>query len=589
MKLKSNTRHLVQLALLGVLVLHVAVNAWWLARDQHPVHGPEADHVSQSLLMHGVLTSPAVGSMTDRLWLAGQVEGIQPPLLSIAGAATAAVAGVTIDSIVAGNTFFFLLLILGTALLAGTLVQRGKIQAAIIAAAAVGFTPILAGASRLMVPEMGTAAMLLLFLWALLRAEAFRWEHGSLAAALFAGLGLLSDLSFALWLAAPVLAAGILACRCQAKPAPPEARAPRLTHLVLFVLVAFSVSATWYYHSAQSLLEGDKRPLRDLPATYLALGNYAPPETFAIQPAMPAPDLPGEIQAEAALVAPMKPRAQPMPEKPARTSGWSPYGAFILSAGLLPTLCLAIAGGLLLILSRRGAAVLLVVTVLAGSLFLGFTATARPEHLLPLVPLLVILATAALLAVPWRWPRRALIALYLAFLALQYANVTIAPLAGDTALAPAALFRHSALAMGPPWREGNLYETVYGAVEKGAGDARFVTMQPINASGFRVLARSYWPPTDTPGAVVVPLEPEYISEPEQLDGLDLRADFFVIALREGSGEELPPRWKDALERARAEILDLFAVPAFGDLPEARLVVFRLPPTEHASDDIIQSM
>lgn len=413
--------HAGALALLAVvLLLHAAVNAWWLRTDNLPRMGDDAQH---AVFAHGILT---IATKTD--WsLPGRVRalldpptGIYPPLFHYAAAASGALFGPTRAGFAAVNTIFLAVLAalvytLGTAFL--------RPRFALLAAATCTALPLVAGSSRLCITDLLTAVWAAAGLLALIHADGFHRRGPALAFGAVVGLGLLTRWMLPLYLAAPALVAfGIGALRRDSWARPAEHAAARRRWWITLTMagaLVIVIAAPWY---APRIAE-----LRSVHGDYFRpMDGPSPFHTGSV-------DIPGAAATTPTRAAePLSPPMQVADFGPWETRTWATYALLLNNKALfLPTSLLALAGLIVaLTRARRDPRIGVVLAAILGTYIIltAFWAVRAPapRYVLPMLPALALLPAIALQAIPAaRW-RTIATALFCGWLLLQFAQLSIA-------------------------------------------------------------------------------------------------------------------------------------------------------------------
>ena len=414
------TRHGRPLAFLAlILALHTVVNAWWLATDNLPRMGDDAQHAVFAREMHAIATN-AEWSVQGRIKaLALASTGIYPPLFHYASLAGGLVFGPSRAGFAAINTpILWLLTFAAYALAAHCLRPRY----ALLAAATCSALPMIAGVSRLCVTDLLTALWVTLALIALLHADGFNARRSAALFGLLMGLGLLTRWMVPLYLVVPVLVALAVGWGIVRAPSLPPERQRAATRrwmatLGLTAAVALLIAAPWYAPRIPQMLgvyTDYFRPL-DGPSPFHAGGatEATPPPSQVVPSSRITLDEFGPFEL--------------------RT--WISYALLLNNKGLfLPTSLLTLAGLLLAVCSPRRRDFGYLLAFVAGAylvltLFWAVRAPA-PRYLIPMLPALAVFPALALQSIPWdRW-RKAAVVLFGVWLLFQFAHFSIASISG---------------------------------------------------------------------------------------------------------------------------------------------------------------
>jgi len=419
-------RHAWPLAVLAmVLVLHTVVNAWWLATDNLPRMGDDAQHAMFAHEMHAIATESEWSVQGRVRALAFVSTGIYPPLFHYASMLSGLVFGPTRAGFAAINTPILWLLTFAVYVLAAHCLRP---RYALLAAATCSALPLIAGASRLCITDLLTALWVTLALIVLMHADGLTKRREAILFGFLIGLGLLTRWMAPIYLAVPALVAvweGWRQVRASSLPPDRQREATRgwLVNLGLAAAVMVLIAAPWYAPRVPQMLGVYAEYFRPLdgPSPFHAGGTAAPTVESAT--------VPTERPVYLHDFGPFEPRT------------WVSYALLLNNKALfLPMLLLALAGVLIAMLPprRRGMGYLLA-AVLGSYLLLTLFWTVRapaPRYLIPLLPALAVFPALALQAIPAdRW-RKGCVALCCAWLAFQFLHFSVAPISG---LARAAL------------------------------------------------------------------------------------------------------------------------------------------------------
>jgi 4-amino-4-deoxy-L-arabinose transferase-like glycosyltransferase len=426
------------LAGLAVLCLfHVVANLWWLHADNHVIRGDEESHMEYARAYYEVFSLNEYSSVVQRIVALGNIRPktmSHPPLLHMLGGAQLSVFGYSVDVVSFTNTYLFVLAIIGVYLLARRITHR---RDALFVAAVFSATPIVFTASRFFMTDFVAMTLTIWACYALLQSMGFRHTGWVLLFAMLNGLGLLSRSVNPLYLLGPavlVFGYGLWQCRPSPERRPDFDGLRTLgIHVVLTLVVTIGIAAPWYFRHAESIYDFWVGYRGNVTGTPLAgLDDARVPEV----PAEPTPIPPLAQPKQPATVAMYWPPAPIEPNIVQRVvnrflyppNPWVDYPAHVINNGLfLPFAILAVLGAALAWLSprfRRFDLVLYLVWILGSFVLLQMTLRwSTPRYALQFIPALSIFAALAVLALPRRVRRPAVIAMTLLCM-VQYANMT---------------------------------------------------------------------------------------------------------------------------------------------------------------------
>jgi len=189
-------RMTVWLALAVLLALVFAGNRYWLRAHPLAYGGPdETHHCLRGLLIHDALWKPG-----KKLWLEEGVEWINwwPPLVYFTSAVSLRLLGRTAQMLALTGTFFFLVLLLLTYGIGAWLRSP---PAGLLAAALLAAWPVMLDYSRHYNLDLPLAACVAGAAYFLLRSQGFTKPGAALGFGLWSGLGMLTKVTFPVFLA----------------------------------------------------------------------------------------------------------------------------------------------------------------------------------------------------------------------------------------------------------------------------------------------------------------------------------------------------------------------------------------------------
>lgn len=421
------------LVLFLILTVHLAANLYWLHTDRHLIRMDEAHHMKQSLAYHDALFTEDTGSTAEGILTALSIESPYPPLLHIIGAICIRYLGGSPDSAALAGSIALALLLIGVFVLSRLVLAS---QAALLVAVVTGFTPMVFGYARLMIPDTFMAAWLVWCLAALIRTGAFHKSGWSLLCGFFAGLAMLSKQNTLIYLS-PLLAGAVLWGLKKAFSERKRDGADKYTfsrilvNLLLFSCTFAAVCGWWYIRHAEYLYgwwssaSEENASVFQEPAASL-FAKVLPP-SGAVPALVTDPDLP-----------------VPYKEIPASDKGSGiaffsdalyRYGTMNLfylinSVLFLPLALVAGLGVLSLLLKKnRNSLSLIFLLWVAAVWFIltGLFALQSPRFLYPLIPALSFFVYLALNGLSATRAFRAAWALVFIALLLQFINLSFVP------------------------------------------------------------------------------------------------------------------------------------------------------------------
>jgi 4-amino-4-deoxy-L-arabinose transferase-like glycosyltransferase len=435
-------------ALAALCLLHAAANLWWLRMDNHVVRVDEESHMEYARKYYEVFALNDYSSVVEAIVAIGNIRPktmSHPPLLHILGGLQMSLFGYSVDALSFTNTYLLVLSIVGVFLLARRWCTR---PGALFVAVVFSLTPIIFAGSRFFMTDYVSMALTVWAVYALVQSDGFRHTGWVLLFAVLNGLALLCRSVNFLYLLSPavlVYALGLWQCRPAEGAGIYWAGLRRLAvHAAMTLVVTLGVAAPWYFRHADSIYDywvtyrggvtgapiaglDDARVPVASPGTAGAPAPVRAAEGGETAEAAPA-------KATPAHAAPVAPAAKPGLLKRVLNrflyppNGWLNYPVHLINnAMFLPLLLLALAGMAAVCVSRklrRWDMAVLLAWVLGSWLLLQMTLRwSTPRYALQVVPALSIFAALAILSLP-KGARRVAVALVLAWLGLQYVNMT---------------------------------------------------------------------------------------------------------------------------------------------------------------------
>jgi 4-amino-4-deoxy-L-arabinose transferase-like glycosyltransferase len=230
-----NWRYFDAAALALLVVAIAALNQIWISTETRPPHWDMARHLGDSLVYYH-----AFAGLHPLQWL--ELYTYYPPLTSWVADAFYAVFGTGTKTAILSNAVF-------VAILAGSTYGIGRRlwsrRVGLLAAVVLLCTPVLVTNFKEFMLDAPLTAIVALALYLLIRSESFSRLGPSLLLGLVCGLGMLTKWTFPLFMAVPLIVAGIAAVVNAAR-----ARSPTpVINIAAAALIAFAVSGLWYLHN----------------------------------------------------------------------------------------------------------------------------------------------------------------------------------------------------------------------------------------------------------------------------------------------------------------------------------------------------
>nr|WP_290666076.1 glycosyltransferase family 39 protein [Ardenticatena sp.] len=433
----------------GLIGVHVWAHLHWIWTNVTPLGYDSGGHLGRTLEMADVLT----GLTPRTLFQALTLTDYRPPLLYILTQPFYWLFGVSMDAAQYLNVALFVLI----AVLTYVIGRRAfDARTGWLAVALLAFWPLMAAMTRLFYMENLQTAMLLLIVWTLWRTEMFTSRRWSVAWGITLGVGMLAK-----WTVPPLAALPILWAMYRAGvwgALWKGVRRPRVAWRALVVAVGGALAITLVLYL----------PNRDLVAQ-LPLGDWLAVAWFVLWagafyalalPSSPVANAVGGLLVGAAIasiwylgridfldrlifVAFETEGGRFEPFNPLRLRNYTRYFGYLVRAhwGLLGTMVLAPV--VLWRWGREGRRLsadalgirLLLLTLLSGYLALSLPSQEGVRNLVPLLPVLALLAAGALHG----WPRQrawSVALVWLVVFGVQWAMVTFDSAAAWRAMLP---------------------------------------------------------------------------------------------------------------------------------------------------------
>ena len=526
----------VWLAMAVLLGTHLAVNAWWLDHDNHPLLADDAQHLQFARAYYDVVMRHE-WSVPGRIKALTKVEtGIYPPLFHLLSAAGALVLGGTKTAFIAINTAVFLCLIVS---MYGLGRRFGDRWFAFLTALVTSLLPLLFGVSRLILTDLLSCLFVVWAFWALCRTDRFlntRWVY---AFAVAAGLGFYARWTTCLYFVAPAAAAvvaGVVEVIRKSENSDIRRQGLQVMarNVLVAALIAACVPAPWYVPRIPQMLKTYRE-------YFQPMDGASPFERASVEEERKT--IPPEANVRAASMVPLPHIvAGAQGEKTSATGGrryhpfgpftlhtWSCYSVLLTNKGaFLPAMLVACAGILVaLARSRRDFNCFLVVMWLVGSYVIltlfWVVRSPAPRYVVQMLPAVGLLCVMALHALPGAWLRRGATVAFSAVLVFQYITVTFGGLGQGAALEIPVLSNHnyvrfyhdkglvvwkdkiyaSGALVGPPLEGDNWVDRVFAAMTEAELDRWYVgnhqaniRLVGINKQAVETEQRNHWPLED---------------------------------------------------------------------------------------------
>ncbi|NLN92546.1 MAG: hypothetical protein GX130_04445 [Candidatus Hydrogenedens sp.] len=431
---KPKEKRLVAWALLlATILVHTAINIFWLHTDEHLIRLDEAHHMKQALAYHDTFFAESEKGAAEGIFSALSIESPYPPLLHIVGALCIRYLGGSPDSAALTGSIALALLLIAVHVLCRFVFSP---KHSFFVALLTSLIPMVYGYSRLMMPDTFMAAWLLWCLVALIKTGAFHKPGWSVISGCLAALALLSKQNALIYLT-PLLAGafiwGLKKTFSERKESTgDDGSFPRVfLNLFLFLCACFALCGWWYgrhadylygWWSSSTMEESSffqapvARPLsRILPATTAAPALIADPD-------LPLPFKEPLIASEEAL-----------PDLIVSTfyEHGLRYMFYAVNNALMLPLAAVSALGVLALLFKRNrnflSFVLLSWLVSLWVLLTGVFALHSPRFLYPMMPVFAFFAFLALNTLSNTRIYRAAWALVFIILSVQFVNLSFLP------------------------------------------------------------------------------------------------------------------------------------------------------------------
>lgn len=182
-------------------IFSIGANLLWLARDSLQPYGDPAVHLEASYRMHQALRHGDLFGFTTA-WISAFRGGLDPPLVALLPLPLAAILGfstivalLSLTALVAVFNFFLYRLV----------TRCANPRVAVMAVAVTGTLPVAYGMSRMYFAEYATMTAVTAYLYFLIRSEDFTRTRANFWLGVTAGLGLLTKVTFPLFVFIPTL------------------------------------------------------------------------------------------------------------------------------------------------------------------------------------------------------------------------------------------------------------------------------------------------------------------------------------------------------------------------------------------------
>ena len=218
---------------LVLALLLIAGNIGWFQPGDHPQHWDSAIHLSESLNANRIGAQFPASILDQAL----NVSWYYPPFVSYMSVVVYRVLGESEFAGLQVMTLFLIMLALSVYGIGNILFGK---DAGLIAASMISACPIVLRYSHMFMLDLPLASMVCLSLYLLIRTASFEQRLPSLFLGLAMGCGILTKWTFPLFLLLPFLYAASGASRT------PKVRARRLTNCILAISIGALIAAPWY-------------------------------------------------------------------------------------------------------------------------------------------------------------------------------------------------------------------------------------------------------------------------------------------------------------------------------------------------------
>lgn len=207
----------------------------WLSQENQPPSWDEALHLTKSLQYYNMLTALP----PDIVSILINIDDYYPPFYHLSTTLTYSIFGTSMDSAIAINILYFLILLFSTYGIGKSLHSK---QAGLIAAALISLFPVIVGMRRFYLIEPALISMVTLSIYLLLLTDHFKIRKYSLLFGTSVALALLTK-----WTAIFFIIGPLLAILYEYYKYRTESAKPVIINIILAVILTLSISLIWYY------------------------------------------------------------------------------------------------------------------------------------------------------------------------------------------------------------------------------------------------------------------------------------------------------------------------------------------------------
>lgn len=419
--------------LLATILVHTAINIFWLHTDQHLIRQDEAHHMKLALAYHDAFFTESESGAAEGVLSALSIESPYPPMVHLIGALCIRYLGGSADSAaLTGSIALALLLIAVYSLCRFVLAPINAFLVALLTS----LTPMVYGYSRLMMPDSFMLPLLFFCLIALIKTGAFHKHGWSVVSGSLAALALLSKQTALLYLIPLLLGAFIWGLKknfSEKKEASGEGRSYSkvFLNLFLFLCACFALCGWWYGRHADYLYGWWSSSTVEESSFFQA--PLARPLSKVLPAATAAPALLADPDLSAPCKLPLTTSEEALPDLLVETfyqHGLRYLFYAVNNALFLPLALLSALGVCALLLKRNRnflSFTLLLWLLVLWALLTGVLALHSPRFLYPVMPVFAFFAFLALDALSSTRIYRAAWAVVFVLLLVQFVNLSFLP------------------------------------------------------------------------------------------------------------------------------------------------------------------